>query len=308
VLLGNGDGTFRLAGSYGAGIGPGGLAAADLNGDGLIDLVVANHHSNNISVLIGKGDGTFRPAVHHAARWMPAGLAVADFDGDERPDVAVVNYLSHDLSVLRGRPPTPQFRLTSNFNVRAGTNVILSVFAVDASDNLDQNSVWKARLQCTDPRAEFPTTIEKTTAIGEPPIPPIFRFRTAGVQTVTVSDLADPARVGTAMFLVSAAETARFRVTAMERVVAEKPFTLAVAAEDEFGNVTTDFDGRVHLTATDGRAVLSRDYRFTGADSGSHKFKLTLVSPGMQTISLSDPTRPELSGRAAVSVEPRTTP
>ena len=37
------------------------LALADLNGDGHLDLVVANHESGDVSVLLGRGDGTFEP-------------------------------------------------------------------------------------------------------------------------------------------------------------------------------------------------------------------------------------------------------
>ncbi len=43
-----------------AGAGPSTVAAADLNGDGKPDLVVADARSNTISVLLGNGDGTYQ--------------------------------------------------------------------------------------------------------------------------------------------------------------------------------------------------------------------------------------------------------
>jgi hypothetical protein len=52
VLLGNGDGTFRAAGDFGAGQAPGSLVVGDFNRDGLPDLAVANAISNDVSVLI----------------------------------------------------------------------------------------------------------------------------------------------------------------------------------------------------------------------------------------------------------------
>jgi hypothetical protein len=52
VLLGNGDGSFQAARSFGAGSGPRSVAVGDFNGDGRLDLAVANQNSNDVSVLI----------------------------------------------------------------------------------------------------------------------------------------------------------------------------------------------------------------------------------------------------------------
>ena len=67
VLLGNGNGTFQARTTYSTGTGPMRLAIRDLNGDGKLDLVVANG-TNNVSVLLGNGDGTFRPQVTYCHR------------------------------------------------------------------------------------------------------------------------------------------------------------------------------------------------------------------------------------------------
>src|SRR5215472_899896 len=57
VLLGNGDGSFQPAESVGAGSYPISVAVGDFNGDGLLDLAVANIGScivsSNVSVLLG---------------------------------------------------------------------------------------------------------------------------------------------------------------------------------------------------------------------------------------------------------------
>ncbi len=102
VLLGTGDGSFQPAGTYAVGRSSVFVMAGDLNGDGALDLAVANQSSNDVSVLLGNGDGSFQSAPHFAAGIQPAAVALGDFNGDGIPDLAVANAGSNDVSVLLG--------------------------------------------------------------------------------------------------------------------------------------------------------------------------------------------------------------
>jgi hypothetical protein len=87
-----------------AGKGPGSLALADLNGDGRLDLVVANDESGDVTVLLGDGKGGF---VAASGSPFPAGkspndIAIADFDGDGKPDLAFANHDTQYVTVLIG--------------------------------------------------------------------------------------------------------------------------------------------------------------------------------------------------------------
>jgi serine/threonine protein kinase len=91
---------FQAPLAFDAGSNPVSVAVGDFNRDGIADLVVANHASNNVSVLLGKGDGTFRAAVNYATGSGPNAVAVADMNGDGIPDLVVVN--SRSVSMLLG--------------------------------------------------------------------------------------------------------------------------------------------------------------------------------------------------------------
>jgi hypothetical protein len=73
---------FNPAVNYAAGVRPHCVAVGDFDGDGNLDLAVANADSTDVSILLGNGDGTFTvPAPTYAAGDEPNSVAVGDFKG-----------------------------------------------------------------------------------------------------------------------------------------------------------------------------------------------------------------------------------
>ncbi len=85
VLIGNGDGSFQSAHNHHGGLSRG-VAVADLNNDGKLDLIFGN---GNVVVLLGRGDGTFAKKSVYAAGVITYGVVTADLNGDGKIDVLI---------------------------------------------------------------------------------------------------------------------------------------------------------------------------------------------------------------------------
>src|SRR5207248_3171314 len=95
--------SFAPASNFGAGSHPYSVAVGDVNGDGRLDLLVANNGSDTVSVLLnttapGVTTPSFAPASNFGAGSGPISVAVGDVNGDGKPDLLVANRTSDTVS------------------------------------------------------------------------------------------------------------------------------------------------------------------------------------------------------------------
>jgi hypothetical protein len=112
------SGTSVLADRTDGLLAPGAVKVADLNGDGIPDLIVANSGGNNLLVYPGLGNGQFGAAQTFFTGTNPASVTVAYLNDDlvpdpsdpthqrlfdPTPDLVVANEGSNDVTVLYGQ-------------------------------------------------------------------------------------------------------------------------------------------------------------------------------------------------------------
>ena len=105
--------------TYSTGSKPTSVTLGDVNGDGRLDLIIANFDSSTASVLLGNGNGTFQAKTDFVTGANPQSVTLGDVNGDGKLDLITANYSSANVSVLLGNGDGT-FGAKTDF--RTGTN------------------------------------------------------------------------------------------------------------------------------------------------------------------------------------------
>ena len=124
--------------------GPRGVNIGDIDGDGKLDLVVANNMLNSIAVYRNNGisdaisTSSFSPRVTFTTLVNPDHIAIGDIDGDGRPDIAVTNFGSATVSLFKNTSTSGSITtgsLAGRVDLAVGTNSIGIVICDIDGDN-----------------------------------------------------------------------------------------------------------------------------------------------------------------------------
>lgn len=107
-----------------AGSAPRGIAAEDIDGDGMPDIVTTNYGGNNFSVLRNTSSGgtiSLDPKVDFATGTGPQSIRVADLDADGANDVIITNNVSGTLSVFKNTSSNATVSFATGMDAITGT-------------------------------------------------------------------------------------------------------------------------------------------------------------------------------------------
>jgi hypothetical protein len=202
-------------------------------------------------------------------------------------------------------PVATQFRIVAPRHARAGVPIPVTVIAVDARGRPVPTYTGTVHFSSTDSPATLPAdyTFERRDFGFH-----VFRvtLATAGEQTVTATDTANPALTGKVTVDVAPAPVAtRLRLLAAPHARANLPVPVVVVALDSNGRLVPNYTGTVHFSSSDRAATLPPDYTFVPRDFGFHFFWVTFATPGEQTLTVTDIADRSLTAAAEVTVHGR---
>ena len=127
---------FAAGNNIAVGTQPIATEVGDFNGDGKLDVVVANQGSKDLSLLLSAASGPLVPknAVSTGGA-APLTLAVGDVNGDKKADIAFITNNGTDVSILIG-DGTGGFAAPVKYAAGTGTRALLLV-DMNGDKNLD---------------------------------------------------------------------------------------------------------------------------------------------------------------------------
>jgi FG-GAP-like repeat/EF hand len=151
VLTNNGSGIFvnnqkRPPYGYPVGNSPTAVVAADVNGDGKMDLICTDEGGAALTVLTNDGSGAFRLAQTLQTDAGPTWITAADLNGDGKVDLISANWLFKDTLSVFTNNGSGVFSLSAT--LQAG-------FGVDSVTAVDINGDGKLDLICANPSGPY---------------------------------------------------------------------------------------------------------------------------------------------------------
>ena len=117
--------SFATTVDFATGTNPYSVAIGDIDGDGKLDLAVANNGSATVSVLRNTGSSgsiSFATKVDFTTGTNPFSVAIGDIDGDGKPDLAIANSSSATVSVLRNNGSSGSISFATKVDFTTGGN------------------------------------------------------------------------------------------------------------------------------------------------------------------------------------------
>jgi|WetSurMetagenome_2_1015567.scaffolds.fasta_scaffold46893_3 hypothetical protein len=174
-------------------------------------------------------------------------------------------------------------------SVTAGASLSFNVSAMDSLNNIVSTYSGSVAFSSSDPNAVLPSKLNLKAGTSTVTV----TFKTAGVQTLTLTDTVDSTVNGAASVTVNPGAAQSFEVVVSSSIGVGKLLPVSVTAHDNCGNVVTSYRGTVEFSSSDPKASLPVSGAMT---SGRGLFSATFNTPGTQAVTVSDSVNHGVSG------------
>jgi uncharacterized repeat protein (TIGR03803 family) len=184
----------------------------------------------------------------------------------------------------------------------AGTSTTFTVAAQNADGSANNAYTGTVHFTTSDPQAMLPADF--TFSAADDGVHTFnVTFKTAGSQSITVTDLGDNLIKGTSTpITVTAASAVGLLFNDLPTIAtAGIAFPVTVTAEDAYGNTATGYTGLIHFTSSDSNASLPANSTLT---NGTRTFAVTFDGAGNQSLNLTDTVSSSLTVSSAIFVNP----
>jgi multiple sugar transport system substrate-binding protein len=217
--------------------------------------------------------------------------------------------INTEIAGLQGAIQADLDTLPTTFTVGTASTVVAGsahgvvVTALDSHGNVATGYTGTIQFTSSDPDAVLPadyifTATDNGVHTFSYALSPALVLKTAGTQSVTATDADSPGIHGSQTgIVVNPGVATHLAVTGMVTPRTAGSYgTVTVTAKDAYGNTAKSYTGTVHLTSTDGAAVLPANYTFTASDAGVHKFGVTLKTAGTKSVTATDTVTASIHG------------
>ncbi|MDR3457511.1 MAG: choice-of-anchor Q domain-containing protein [Verrucomicrobiae bacterium] len=200
-----------------------------------------------------------------------------------------------NVTVVAGK--ATHFLVGAPANVTSGAAFNFTVTALDAFNNPAIGYGGTAHFTSSDALGVLPADSTLTSGAG------MFSatLKTAGVRSLTATDIVSNSVTGTTNISVGSANAVRFLVAAPQTATAGAAFNFTVTAVDASTNTVTGYAGTVHFSSTDPNAILPANSTLT---SGVGTLSATLKTAGVRSLTAVDAVSTSIMGGTNVIVVP----
>src|ERR1700730_1857824 len=229
------------------------------------------------SSTIANGTGSFSVTLKTAG---PQTITVSDGGS--------LNGISGPIAV-KATAATQLVVSPSTFTATTGTPIGIAVTAFDSLNNTATGYTGTVHFTSSDGQAVLPANSTLTNGVGNFSA----TLKTSGSETITATDTASRSIHGTSSPVSVSGPATHFSFSALGATTTRRTVVISVTALDASNNQSSGYNGTVHVTSTDSKAILPANATL---QTGSGNFQITLETAGTQTITATDTVSPSITG------------